>query len=107
MVFSGNVSEHVKEIWTWMKEQYRIVRPGGIIVCHNPTTEPYHEDPIDCWRIYPHGMMALMKWAGFEPIGSTLEHLKMEDDNKYKHYETIGMAMKIDDGKITKKTSVV
>ena len=95
VVFSGNVSEHVREIWTWMKEQHRIIKPGGFMVCHNPQSEPYHEDPIDCWRIFPEGMKALIEWAGFKHIGSAYEHLKMDEGSKFKHFETIGVGQKI------------
>ena len=93
VVFSGNVSEHVKELWTWMAEQFRILKPGGHVICHNPFSEPYHEEPIDCWRIYPSGMRALMEWAGFEVIGAGLEHLVPEEDGMT-HTETFAVGKK-------------
>ncbi len=60
LVVSGQVMEHVGRIWTWLKELERITKPGGKIVIISPTSWPYHEAPIDCWRIYPDGMRLLV-----------------------------------------------
>lgn len=67
IVVSGQVIEHVRQIWRWMREVARVCRPGGRVVTICPVTWPYHEDPVDCWRIYPEGMNALLGEAGLEP----------------------------------------
>ena len=64
IVLSGQVIEHVARIWRWMAELARITKPGGRIITINPVSGPYHEAPIDCWRIYPDGMKALSEDAG-------------------------------------------
>lgn len=61
IVLSGQVMEHVKKIWTWVKELERITKPGGKIIIISPISWPYHEAPIDCWRIFPEGMEALVE----------------------------------------------
>lgn len=66
VVVSGQVAEHVRELWTWMREIARIVKPGGRVITISPISWPYHEAPIDCWRIYPEGMRAVSEWAGLE-----------------------------------------
>jgi SAM-dependent methyltransferase len=66
VVLSGQVIEHVREPWTWMRELARITRPGGQVITINPISWPFHEAPIDCWRIYPDGMKALSDWAGLD-----------------------------------------
>lgn len=66
IVFSASVAEHVREVWTWMKELARVCRVGGRVITICPTSWPYHEAPVDCWRIYPEGMMALYRSAGLE-----------------------------------------
>jgi SAM-dependent methyltransferase len=58
VVLSGQVIEHVRKIWTWYRELARVCRPGGLVITICPVT-PYHEYPVDCWRIYPEGMKAL------------------------------------------------
>lgn len=64
VVLSGNVIEHVPHPWRWMPELARITKPGGLVVTVNPINWPYHEEPIDCWRIWPEGHKALCEEAG-------------------------------------------
>jgi ubiquinone/menaquinone biosynthesis C-methylase UbiE len=63
IVLSGQVIEHVQEIWNWLRELKRITKPQGLIMTINPVSWPYHEAPIDCWRIYPSGMEGLAKYC--------------------------------------------
>jgi SAM-dependent methyltransferase len=64
VVLSGQVIEHVRAIWTWLAELARVTKPGGSIITISPVSWPYHEAPVDCWRIYPEGMRALAEYAG-------------------------------------------
>lgn len=59
VIISGQVIEHVEKIWVWMDELKRVVKNGGHIITINPVSWPYHEAPVDCWRIYPAGIKAL------------------------------------------------
>ena len=76
VVLSGQVIEHVPRIWAWMAELARVCRPGGHVVTIGPLSWPYHEAPVDCWRIYPEGMRALCADAGLEVVVSTFECLE-------------------------------
>ncbi len=79
VVLSGQVIEHVRKPWTWVRELARITRPGGLVITIGPVSWPYHEVPVDCWRIYPEGMRALYEdanllilhssWGSFEAPG--------------------------------------
>jgi len=64
VVFSSQVAEHVREVWTWMVELARVTKPGGQIITISPISWTYHEAPVDCWRIYPAGMDAVSGFAG-------------------------------------------
>lgn len=64
VVFSSQVIEHVRKPWLWIKELARVCKVGGHVLTVNPVSWPYHEAPIDCWRIYPEGMRALYEEAG-------------------------------------------
>jgi SAM-dependent methyltransferase len=59
IVLSGQVIEHVRKPWRWMPELARVTKPGGLVITINPVSWPFHEAPLDCWRIYPDGMRAL------------------------------------------------
>jgi SAM-dependent methyltransferase len=76
VVVSGQVLEHVRRIWTWMRELARVCRPGGTVVTVNPVNWPYHLAPVDCWRVYPDGMRALYEDAGLEVLHSSWESLE-------------------------------
>src|SRR5437870_10165854 len=68
LVISGQVIEHVRKIWVWMKEVARVCRVGGIVITVNPVSWPYHEAPIDCWRAFPEGIRALYEDSSLEVI---------------------------------------
>jgi SAM-dependent methyltransferase len=66
VVLSGQVAEHVRQIWRWMAELRRIVKPGGLLITISPVSWPYHEAPCDCWRLYPQAMSALCESADLQ-----------------------------------------
>lgn len=76
IVLSGQVLEHVRQIWVWIKEVARVCKPSGLVITINPVSWPYHEAPVDCWRIFPEGMRALYQEAGLEVLHSTCESLE-------------------------------
>lgn len=78
VIISANVIEHVKMIWKWSKELSRIIKPGGFIITLNPVSWPYHLAPVDCWRIYPEGAVALWEDAGMKIVLSKFESLELE-----------------------------
>jgi len=73
IVFSNQVIEHVKKPWVWIREKARVCKKGGRVITLCPVSWPYHEAPVDCWRIYPEGMKVLYEEAGLE-----LELCRME-----------------------------
>jgi SAM-dependent methyltransferase len=61
VVISGSTIEHVKDIFSWIKELVRITKNGGLICVVGPTVlRIQHRHPVDCWRIYPDGMRYLL-----------------------------------------------
>lgn len=76
VVFSANVIEHVIEPARWLRTLTSCVRPGGKLITINPVSWPYHEAPVDCWRIYPEGMRMLYSQAGLVVDFSTVACLE-------------------------------
>jgi len=68
IVCSGNVLEHVKKIWLWIKELARVCRHGGYVITISPVFMGYHAHPVDCWRAFPDGMRALYEDASLEVL---------------------------------------
>ncbi len=83
IVVAANVMEHVRKPWVWIKELARVCKRGGYVITINPVSWPYHEWPIDCWRAYPEGMMALYEEAQLKVIISRCESL--EDTHLRRH----------------------
>jgi SAM-dependent methyltransferase len=77
LVLSGQVIEHVRKIWRWMNEISRVCKVGGLVITVNPVSWPYHEAPLDCWRMFPEGMRGLYEDASLEVISSTWESLEV------------------------------
>lgn len=60
---SVSTLEHTKYPWLVVQEMARILKPGGIICLCAPYVWPQHRHPLDCWRIFPDGMRAIMELA--------------------------------------------
>jgi SAM-dependent methyltransferase len=70
VVVTLSVIEHVRQIWTWVGELVRVTRPGGLNIYVSPVSWPFHESPVDCWRILPEGYKALFQATGLEHVSS-------------------------------------
>lgn len=68
VVISGQAFEHIEFPWLTIKEIFRVLKDQGIACIITPSAGPEHKHPLDCWRIYPDGMKALAKWAGFRAV---------------------------------------
>ena len=106
IVLSGQVMEHVPKIWTWIEELKRITKPGGKIIIIIPISWRYHEAPVDCWRIYPEGMKALMDSKELTIVECKFESLEMDLLNK-KAFTTPGYSVMSLDGKVPNSAKVL
>lgn len=70
VVISGQCLEHVRRPWLLAAEMARMLKPGGWAFWTAPWNWHYHPYPIDCWRILPDGMKALMESAGLECLSA-------------------------------------
>jgi len=66
LVISGQVLEHVEEPARLVREMGRVLRPGGMVILTAPWRWEIHRYPLDCWRILPDGMAALLRTAGLD-----------------------------------------
>lgn len=83
VVISGQTLEHTRHPWLFVKSLHRILKPGALCCVIAPYEWDYHAYPIDCWRVYPDGMRAVLEWAG-------LTVLEVYGNNK----DTVGIARK-------------
>lgn len=75
-VFLIDVLEHVKDDQLMVRELFRILKPGGLLLVHVPFLYRFHEEPHDYRRYTPTGLRYLLgASAGFDieeikPLGS-------------------------------------
>jgi SAM-dependent methyltransferase len=70
-VISGQAFEHIEYPWLTIVEICRVLKPGGYCCIIAPSGGPEHRYPVDCYRYYPDGMVALAKWTGLEVVEAT------------------------------------
>lgn len=83
VVLSGQVIEHVRKPWVWIREVARVCKTGGAVITVNPVSWPYHEAPIDCWRAFPEGMRALYDEASLDVLACEWGSLELEGFGRY------------------------
>ena len=75
LVISGQCLEHVENPFRLVAEMARVLKPGGLMLLTAPWQHPIHRYPLDCWRILPDGMRALLADAGLKPLDTyTIEN---------------------------------
>jgi SAM-dependent methyltransferase len=68
VIVSGQVLEHVEFPWLTVEQVAKKLKFGGLACLIAPSRGPEHRYPHDCYRYYPDGMRALIRWAGLTAI---------------------------------------
>jgi SAM-dependent methyltransferase len=68
VVISGQVLEHAEFFWLTVSEMVRVLKKGGIVCIIAPNGFDEHRYPVDCYRFFADGMVALARYTGLEVI---------------------------------------
>ncbi len=68
IVISGQAFEHIEFFWRTMEEMTRVCKKGGLICIIAPSEVVEHRYPVDCYRFYADGMIALARYVCIEPL---------------------------------------
>ena len=68
VVISGQAFEHIEFFWLTMLEISRVLKPEGLCCLIAPSSGPEHRYPVDCWRFYPDGFVALARFTSLKVL---------------------------------------
>ena len=68
VVISGQAFEHIEFYWLTMSEMVRVLKKDGLIRIIAPNGFVEHRYPVDCWRFFTDGLIALARYTGLEPL---------------------------------------
>ena len=72
VVISGSAFEHIAFPWLTIVEIRRVLRPGGLLCLVAPSAGEEHRYPLDCWRYYRDGLVALASWGDLEVVDAVV-----------------------------------
>ncbi|MGI8820324.1 MAG: methyltransferase domain-containing protein [Chthoniobacterales bacterium] len=98
VVISGQAFEHAEFFWETMRELARALKPGGLCCILAPSAAPEHRHPVDCWRFYPDGFVAVARYAGLEILEVSTD---WEAEDRW-FADTLLIARKPQEGSVTK-----
>lgn len=68
VVISGQTFEHAEFFWLTMAEMARVLKKDGILCVLAPNGFKEHRFPVDCYRFFSDGMVALARYVSLEPL---------------------------------------
>ena len=68
IVISGQAFEHIEFFWLTIQEMVRVLNKGGLICIIAPNGFGEHRYPVDCWRFFSDGMIALARYTSLTVI---------------------------------------
>lgn len=68
LVISGQAFEHAEFFWITMGEMARVLKKDGLLCIIAPNNFFEHRTPVDCYRFFTDGMVALARYVSLEIV---------------------------------------
>lgn len=68
VIISGQAFEHMEFFWITMQEMARVLKVGGYLCIVAPHGFGKHRYPVDCYRFFADGMIALARYTNLTPV---------------------------------------
>ena len=101
VVVSGQALEHIEFFWLTVGEIVRVTKKDGLICLIAPNGFEEHRYPVDCWRFFTDGMVALAKYYELEILHAHTNAAPAIKDEKWfskENADTLLIAKKGYDG---------
>ena len=66
VVISGQAFEHIEFFWITIQEMTRVLKKDGLICLIAPLGFEEHRYPVDCYRFFTDGMIAIAKYVSLD-----------------------------------------
>ena len=83
IVISGQALEHIEFFWVTLEEIVRTTKEGGLICIIAPNGFKEHRYPVDCWRFFTDGMVALARYFELEVIHAHTNTAPNKNDHEW------------------------
>jgi hypothetical protein len=68
VVISGQTFEHAEFFWVTMSEMTRVLKKNGLLCIIVPNVLHEHRYPVDCYRFYSDGLLALCRYVRLDTL---------------------------------------
>jgi len=83
IVISGQTFEHTEFFWITLAEMVRVLKKGGLLCIIVPNGFGEHRYPVDCYRFFTDGMIAMARYVSLEILHT---HTNCAPDINYNYW---------------------
>lgn len=83
VVISGQALEHIEFFWITVAEMTRVLKKDGILCIIAPNGFAEHRYPVDCWRFFTDGMIALARYVNLDVLHAHTNSAPSKDNKEW------------------------
>jgi SAM-dependent methyltransferase len=68
VIITGQTFEHTEFFWITISEMTRVLKKDGLLCIIVPNKQREHRYPVDCYRFFTDGMVALARYVSLEVL---------------------------------------